>query len=156
MKISKLMNGVAATALSSVLALGQMGAAQADETSGMQAGFNQQQTELSATSGSTAASLETKSRRDAYGASLGKIVLFVGSDIKAADAAVLAFKMDGYDAIAFSGGANGQIEVFVDRQIVPTKFSQRDLFDGTVNDTAAHHYNMRFGRPAVPAATASL
>lgn len=31
MKISKLMNGVAATALSSVLALGQMGSAQADD-----------------------------------------------------------------------------------------------------------------------------
>ncbi len=82
------------------------------------------------------ADMTTCSRKEAYRASTGKIVLHYGEGIERIDSAEEGLNMAGYPTVALPGGKPGQVEIFVNKKIPKMFFSQGDLDGGTVGGLA--------------------
>ena len=72
-------------------------------------------------------------RKEAFGASLGKIVLFHGNDVTTADNVTDALRQDhNLPVQAIAGGPSGKIELFINRQGIYGPYSIDELNNGTV------------------------
>ncbi|MEM6413299.1 MAG: hypothetical protein AAF720_01410 [Pseudomonadota bacterium] len=89
---------------------------------------------------------ETKTRKEAYRASTGKIVLHYGEGILDADLVAESLVKRSYPALVFAGGPENQVEMFIDRKPAG-KFTQRDLNLGDVGGLAISLFDEHVGKP---------
>lgn len=85
-------------------------------------------------------------RKQAFRASTGKIVLHYGTGIDGAPMMADILRKDCYPAIAVAGGKPGTVSIFVHRGY-PVDYRQIDLDNGRLGGTSSNIFDDRVGKP---------
>ena len=89
------------------------------------------------------------SRKEAYRASTGRIVLHYGKGTKRAENIAEILNDRGYPAVAYPGGPEGLVELFIHRGIAG-KYNQDSIDDGELGGNAIMLYEERVASTRLP------
>lgn len=97
------------------------------------------------------------SRKDAYRASTGRIILHYGEGMKRVINIAEILSERGYPTVAYPGGPESGVALFVGRGIGKRIYDQDDIDDGTLGGHAMTIYKDRIGQShALPTGNAAL